>query len=957
MSIVEQVIPEDIMLESGNEFRTNVDFFEDDQSVFSQVTAIQAFNHAATFFVYTRNWRIPIIICLIGVVASSAFLAVGITGANRDQEEYFESLAEALIQEFDHSWRDYETAGMWIHEACRDHDVSRTKFRELYEHLKAGGLEFQAASWAPNVTHDKRQEYEDEVDLWYSEEFPELTYEGFQGFEPNDPNNPEAGSSVQSRSEQAFYFPVHFIEPVEGNQAAIHFDLYSSASRRATIHQALSSWKPALTSRLHLVQEIDASAYSVLLMHPGIPLSTQPHVQASDISSMVIRVPDLLARSTASQSKPLTMYVYDTTLPTQADFLGGVTLTNFKNGKHDVLFLPEIELNALHKSNDRIHEEILGISSSTWAIVVVAVDGSYKPVTVYIILGGVMILLGCVCLAVCVYYMLERQVKLAQIRTQAEADKAAYGVENARRAARNERELNDFIAHEVRNPLAAAMSACSFVMSAVNDETKPFLEAREVINEDLSIIDSSLQFINDLLRNMLDMHRAKSKQLTIDWAPVDIMEDVFKPVDAMLYRRGGDVKIDLVCPPNLVIVSDRLRLKQIVLNLGRNALKFVEKGFIRLTAVVVFDGTISLFIEDSGPGIPPEKRKKMFAKFQESLDSLHQGTGIGLSLCLNLVELMGGKICLDEMYDSGLPGRPGARIVIHLKKLPLDFDDLHLDALQAGDKSNVLQDASAVSSNGKEEQELPKHLSVLFVDDDMVLRKLFARSIRKLCPDWSVQEASNGESALQLVKEDTDLFQLIFVDQYMASVEKQLLGTETVRALRVAGCHARICGSSANDVENAFEDAGANAFMFKPFPTKAAAMKNELLAILDGYMDDRSSSCDRNVLDDVSSGQGMLPPHLGILGEDGHNSSFQNREVCPETVKSLVQMSLPASKANGKGGSKSRRKKQASSSSGMVSDLGPVKLAIQVLGSSNEDLTDSLEHAIPKGEELASKIF
>jgi CheY-like chemotaxis protein len=114
----------------------------------------------------------------------------------------------------------------------------------------------------------------------------------------------------------------------------------------------------------------------------------------------------------------------------------------------------------------------------------------------------------------------------------------------------------------------------------------------------------------------------------------------------------------------------------------------------------------------------------------------------------------------------------------------------------------------------------------------MVLRKLFSRAIRKILPGWSLQEAANGETALKMVESDENHFDLMFVDQYMASVEKQLLGTETVRALRAMGITAKICGLSANDVEHAFEDAGANAFMFKPFPTKPAALKRELVRIL-----------------------------------------------------------------------------------------------------------------------------
>jgi CheY-like chemotaxis protein len=78
-----------------------------------------------------------------------------------------------------------------------------------------------------------------------------------------------------------------------------------------------------------------------------------------------------------------------------------------------------------------------------------------------------------------------------------------------------------------------------------------------------------------------------------------------------------------------------------------------------------------------------------------------------------------------------------------------------------------------------------------------------------------MQEASNGETALKLAESHS--FDIIIMDQYMASVEKSLLGTETVRSLRSKGVTSRICGLSANDVEQAFFDNGATAFMINPF--------------------------------------------------------------------------------------------------------------------------------------------
>lgn len=496
-----------------------------------------------------------------------------------------------------------------------------------------------------------------------------------------------------------------------------------------------------------------------------------------------------------------------------------------------------------------------------------APDQAFVPTIIYILLRGILIMSAGLFLSVWVYTNADRQNRMNQLRAQTESEKAAVIIEAAQKAMRGERELNDFIAHEVRNPLAAAMSASSFVTASVNDETKPFSSLRAAVNEDLRIIDNALHFINDLLRNMLDMQRAHSNQLSISYAPVDILQDVFSPVDAMLYRRGDDIQVQVECPPNLVVMSDRLRLKQMVLNLGRNSLKFVNKGFIRLRAIVdEGDQTVLIYIEDSGPGIPVEKRKKLFAKFQESLDSLHQGTGIGLCLCLNLVDLMGGEILLDEEYDSGIPGQPGTRFVIRLNCPPLAIKDICLEDFH-GSAHHLAITQTKVDAKPEGEFDLPDELSLLFVDDDMVLRKLFARAIAKIMPHWKFQEAANGEAALKLIEDDVNQFDLIFVDQYMASAEKQLLGTETVRAMRAMGVSARICGLSANDVQHGFEDAGANAFMFKTFPTNPATMKMELTRIL---------ACRSESGADADSPIAFQKPRES-LPDDSHTSSLRKR--------------------------------------------------------------------------------
>jgi CheY-like chemotaxis protein len=190
---------------------------------------------------------------------------------------------------------------------------------------------------------------------------------------------------------------------------------------------------------------------------------------------------------------------------------------------------------------------------------------------------------------------------------------------------------------------------------------------------------------------------------------------------------------------------------------------------------------------------------------------------------------MGGTIRLDETYDSGVPGCPGTRFIVDLKRPPTEFDSemesyVHDNAEYSNGVLHIGESALV------ECEALPGKLSALFVDDDPILRKLFARTVRTVAPDWQIREASSGEAALRLVA--IEKFDVIFCDMYMASVEKSLLGTETVELMRKKGVKCRICGLSANDKEKEFLEAGADCFTLKPFPCERNALTRELCRIL-----------------------------------------------------------------------------------------------------------------------------
>ena len=399
--------------------------------------------------------------------------------------------------------------------------------------------------------------------------------------------------------------------------------------------------------------------------------------------------------------------------------------------------------------------------------------------------------------------------------------------------------------------MTAAISASTFLNGTLHGKdpiTDPLVH--QSLRDDAAIIDSSVRFINDLLRSMLDLHKAKNEKMSFEYQAVDMKEDIFEPVRSMIYTRDTKFHVNIDCPPSFLVHTDKIRIQQVVLNLARNAAKFVDEGFINLRCVVV-DGSVQIYVEDSGPGIPESKRKELFSRFQQSLDRMAQGTGVGLNLCKHLIEAMGGEIYLDESYRSGYKDKLGARIVVNLKRGRDHVKECMItNPAEEDDESTSIE-----ITKEKVNHALPEKCRILFVDDDRILRKQFIRAITRTMPAWETREAASGETALQIVEEED--FDVIFMDQYMTSVEQCMKGTDTIRALRAKGVTSIACGLSANNLKDAFLSAGADTFHLKPFPCREDELRVALQAVLRCRQEraDTSSTVGTEVIDESGVSQ------------------------------------------------------------------------------------------------------
>jgi len=172
----------------------------------------------------------------------------------------------------------------------------------------------------------------------------------------------------------------------------------------------------------------------------------------------------------------------------------------------------------------------------------------------------------------------------------------------------------------------------------------------------LSMVQTSAEHLLNLINDILDISKIESGKvdLTIEtFALSDLVEDVLKSVRPIAEPKGLELISDI--PEDLTVESDRRRIKQILVNLIGNAIKFSEKGSITVNAGRDKNNVL-LSISDQGIGIRKEDLDKLFIPFQQidmSSTKAYEGTGLGLYLCRKILTLLHGEISAQSEYGSG----------------------------------------------------------------------------------------------------------------------------------------------------------------------------------------------------------------------------------------------------------------------------------------------------------------
>jgi signal transduction histidine kinase len=221
-------------------------------------------------------------------------------------------------------------------------------------------------------------------------------------------------------------------------------------------------------------------------------------------------------------------------------------------------------------------------------------------------------------------------------------------------AEESERLKSSFLAnmsHEIRTPLNAIVGFSTLLVEKglKSDKRKDFV----------GIIQSSCDSLLILIDDILDLSRIDSGQLQLHIEKVDISV-VFKELLQFLHYRNNN-NLDIRSIPSVfenpvLLNTDKVRLKQILINFLTNALKFTDTGYIEMGFSQNESQEITFYVKDTGIGIEDEYQHSVFERFtkiESNYNKLYPGTGLGLAISKRLVEMLGGKIWFDSKAGAG----------------------------------------------------------------------------------------------------------------------------------------------------------------------------------------------------------------------------------------------------------------------------------------------------------------
>jgi PAS domain S-box-containing protein len=366
------------------------------------------------------------------------------------------------------------------------------------------------------------------------------------------------------------------------------------------------------------------------------------------------------------------------------------------------------------------------------------------------------------------------------------------------------------MSHEIRTPLTAILGFADLLDEGAGGPGKPEERSRNI-----ETIKTAGAHLLTIINDILDLSKIESGKMTlerVDTPIVSLLAEVERLMRAQAGGKGLSLEVVLASPLPARIVSDPTRLRQILMNLVGNAVKFTEAGKVTLRAGTVVTGGLSrlvIDVEDTGTGLSPEQTGRLFEAFGQADSTVtrkHGGTGLGLTLCRRLAGLMGGTVVIEK---TSLGRGSTFRVDLPLEAVAGAAMVTRLDAAETAPGVTAATTSAGLSGR------------ILLAEDGVANQRLVTFYLRRAGAEVDV--ADDGVIALAMIDKaaaDGVRYDLLLTDMQMPEMD----GYALARTLRERGDRIPIVALTAHamaDDRERCEQAGCDDYAAKPINSVA----------------------------------------------------------------------------------------------------------------------------------------
>ena len=395
--------------------------------------------------------------------------------------------------------------------------------------------------------------------------------------------------------------------------------------------------------------------------------------------------------------------------------------------------------------------------------------------------------------------------KLRNLQTRQQIELAQKEKEVAERTADLKQQFMANMSHEIRTPMNAIVGMTRLLLSK-----EPREEQMKYLNAIRQSADNLLVIINDIL----DLSKIEAGKIVIEQTDFSLREIVQSMRDMLLLKaeeKGIDFRVSIDPVIANRIVGDPTRVNQVLINLAGNAIKFTEHGYVEVNATLQkreqSKTWIKFDVRDTGIGIAPDYVGKIFDSFTQAGTDVARkfgGTGLGLTISRQLVELMQGEISVKSKLGEGT-----------VFTVVIPFEE---SAVQAVARSADIIDERIMKQLGD--------IKILLVEDNEFNRMVAEDTLKEVIPGIMIDIAVNGQEAVDRVQREQ--YDIVLMDIQMPVLDG-LSATKVIRdTLTPPARDVKIIAMTANVLQDDVQQylaAGMNAYVSKPFQTDELLLK------------------------------------------------------------------------------------------------------------------------------------